>query len=414
MNSYQQTIGKINKLYFDKTTMVPPDARTYENDLELNWNNQLAIHRVYQVSELLGRNPDVIGKEPGQSVIWYNPKTKIGIGQYHKFEIQDQAYQHTKPDRHADFFFVWFRMKMKPEKIADINKITNSSFYYGPGELVCSSCHFLEASIASFSVLKDYNDCRINLEEAIHLYDTRIKELLEEFLESEKSDDIKNFHTPLRDILESYIVSDMPPEEVFESYDKNMLLEVPLKTISASKLQQIEGSELDVIFQLTTDRSENAGCEILEDGIESEPLSPDLPRLPPSIADNQALSPEPFRLSGTNRSNRPNRLPSGTHIMSSQFSRRDVYSRLPSGTTIVSSDNNLTGRISSIPDESNINKSSHDLLSDYSMENIQSESKLSQFSDMDDIPRNFSISEGPYQNNITGKPLSSLAPRLAK
>ncbi len=220
MNSYEEMIGSINKLYYDKTTSIPPDSLVYENVWNIEWNNKLAIQRVYEVSKLLNRGPDVLGKRPGQSAIWYNPETKVGKGHYHKFEIHDQAYQHSKPARHADFFFVWLRMKMKPEKATNINKITTSAFYYDPGQLVCAACHFIEASIATFSVLKDYNDDKINLEQARQVYDNRIGELLEEFLKSEQNEDIRNYPTPLRDILETYIVSDMVPDEVFQGYSE--------------------------------------------------------------------------------------------------------------------------------------------------------------------------------------------------
>ena len=221
MNSYERMVGNVNKLYYKETTTISPGSVVYDNVWDLRWHNSLAIQRVYQVSKLLGKCPDVLGRRPGQSAIWYNPPSKVGNGHYHKFEIQDQAYQHTKPARHADFFFVWLRMKMKPEKAANINKITTSAFYYEPGQLACAACHFIEASIATFSVLKDYNNDKVNVEEARREYDNRISEMLPEFLKSEQVEDIRAFPTPLRDIYEEYIMSDRPPEEVFEGYPRD-------------------------------------------------------------------------------------------------------------------------------------------------------------------------------------------------
>lgn len=208
MNSYENMVSSINKLYYDKTTNVPAGTEVYDNMLGLKWDNSLAIQRVYEISALLGRNPDVVGKEKGQSAIWYNPKTKIGQGHYHRFEIHDQAYQRSKPSGHADFLFVWLRMKLKPEKAADISKITRSVFYYEPAQLVCATCHFIEATIATFSVLKDYNNCKVSLEEAQHTFGVRVKELADEYK--------KGGPTPLRDILERYIVEDMPSDDIFQ------------------------------------------------------------------------------------------------------------------------------------------------------------------------------------------------------
>jgi hypothetical protein len=63
--------------------------------------------------------------------------------------------------------------------------------------------------------LKDYNDDRINLEQARQLYSIRISELHEEFLKSEKTENIREYPTPLRDIYEEYIMADLIPDDVF-------------------------------------------------------------------------------------------------------------------------------------------------------------------------------------------------------
>ena len=87
MNSYEQMIGSVNKFYYDKTTKVSEDAVIYTNNWNLEWDNLLAVQRVYQVSKLLNRCPDILGKKQGQSAIWFNPESKVGNGYYHKFEI---------------------------------------------------------------------------------------------------------------------------------------------------------------------------------------------------------------------------------------------------------------------------------------------------------------------------------------
>ena len=73
MNSYERMVGDLNKLYYEKTTSMSPDAIIYDNVWDLKWNNPLAIQRVYQVSKLLGKCPDVLGRNPGESAMWYNP-----------------------------------------------------------------------------------------------------------------------------------------------------------------------------------------------------------------------------------------------------------------------------------------------------------------------------------------------------
>jgi len=313
MNSYERMVGDVNKLYYDKTTTISRDAVVYNNVWELQWNNPLAIQRVYQVSKLLGKCPDIVGRKPGQSAIWYNPVSKVGTGQYHKFEIQDQAYQHTKPMRHADFLFVWLRMKMKPEKAADINKITSSAFYYEPGQLVCTACHFIGASIATMSILKEYNDCKISLSEARHEYDIRIGELLKEFLESEKTEDIQNFSTPLRDIYETYIMSDVPPEEVFTApcgckNDVNISVDIEIngepmvslekdtqqlsesrKIASSRPIQTVGPSEAELIRELTMSSLES---KLIKSGTKSSGSLSTEPKI--SAADFQnGISSEP-------------------------------------------------------------------------------------------------------------------------
>ena len=210
MNPYEQMISSVNKIYHKQTTELPSGVPIHNNMLNLEWNNLLAIQRVYEMIQVLNRNPDMLGTKKGQSAIWYD------VGSYHKVEIQDQAYQHTKPERHSDFIFVWLRIQMKPEKVADINKITSAAFYYEPGQLLCASGNFLGESIATFSVLKEYNDCKINLEEARELLNYRVKELTEEFVKAERSGNLKNYPTPLMDALESYVISDSLPKEIFE------------------------------------------------------------------------------------------------------------------------------------------------------------------------------------------------------
>ena len=221
MNSYREMVSDLNKFYYKQTTSIPDDSIIYENTWNIQWNNRLAIQRVYQISKILNKSPNVLGKKSGESAIWYNPKSNIEIGDYHRIEILDQAYQHTNPYRHADFIMVWFRMELKPDKAINISNISNNIFYYKLGQLVGVSCNFLADAIGAISVLKEYNDCKISLDEAKDLYHDRINNLAEEFLQSEKTEDINTFPTPLRDIMEKYIMSDTISEDVYQ--DSNEL-----------------------------------------------------------------------------------------------------------------------------------------------------------------------------------------------
>jgi hypothetical protein len=223
MNSYQELVSNLNKLYYDKTTSLPPNIVVYENTWNINWNNQLAIQRVYELSKMLNKSPDVIGKRVGQSAIWYNPSSTTGNGQYHRIEVLDQGYQHLHPTRHSDFMLVWFRMELKPEKAENISKINPSIIYYQPGQLIGVNCNFLAAGIGAISVIKEYNDCKISLEEAKDLSDIRLSDLADEFLESEQSVDIRNYPTSLKDILESYIMTSMIPDSVYEPIKETVI-----------------------------------------------------------------------------------------------------------------------------------------------------------------------------------------------
>lgn len=215
MDSYTALIGKTNQIKFKETTSLPEGVARYENDWNLEWRNPLAIQRVYETTMLLGRAPDMLSRKAGQSAVWFNPESKVEEGSYYKFEIYDVAYVHNQPATHTDFFFVTMRMQLKPKTIESLNKISGSISYYAVGNLLTATCHFIGASIASFAIVKQVDNCEINVSQARQLYGIYIKELHQEFIASEKCGDLKNFETPMRNALESYIMADLPDESAY-------------------------------------------------------------------------------------------------------------------------------------------------------------------------------------------------------
>ena len=193
MDSYTNMVDETNILFTDNTRNI------VSNKLNLDWDNKLAIKRVYQTIKMLGKDPDVVGKDKNQSVIWYKPRIDVTDRNYDRIEIMDQSYHYLQPTKRGDFYFVSYRMEIKPNKIHDVSKINNSAFYYSRGSLVTVGCHYIGAALATFSVLKDYNNDKISLLQAKKELKSRNNKLFEEF----EQDKIK-----YKVILEKYITSD--------------------------------------------------------------------------------------------------------------------------------------------------------------------------------------------------------------
>ena len=209
--------NKLNQYYFNNnngTYGIISKEITFNKKIE--WEHKISIFRLYEYIDLFGNIPDIIDFKKGGLAIW-NKSANSKVSERHNYfrvEIRDFIYQHTKPIRHPDFLFVTIKYKMDPKKIKHLEDISKSILYYDLGEELTAACHFIEASIATLSIVKQYNENEISLKQARQEYDIRISELLKEYNNYEKykkeNDNlsiisIKNKDTPLRDIYESYI-----------------------------------------------------------------------------------------------------------------------------------------------------------------------------------------------------------------
>ena len=190
---YTDMVNETNKLYNSSPISDPVD-----NFLNLNWDNKLAIERVYRSILYLG-SPDVVGYNKNQSVIWYNPLMKTTNNYYDKIEIKDQEYHYLQPIKRGDFYFVSYRMDIKPDKIHGLYQINSSASYYPRGPIVTVGCHYMGAALATFSVLKDYNNDKITILQAKKELQDRESKLYNEFNANE---------TKYMAILEKYIGSE--------------------------------------------------------------------------------------------------------------------------------------------------------------------------------------------------------------
>lgn len=202
---YKSLLIDLEDATFSKVTTVPRGTNFNDNYLNLEWNNELAINRVYQTINLLGKEPDIIDARLGGRAIWNSPDARITGNSYYEFDIRDVSFLHLKPITHSDFFFVSISMTLKAETIRNLNEITDSVYYYPIGGILYSSCGELEASIATFAVVKQYDDGLITLSEARERYNYYVKLILEEFFEAEKSSNMWSRSMPIRDAMERYI-----------------------------------------------------------------------------------------------------------------------------------------------------------------------------------------------------------------
>ena len=163
-----------------------------------NWRNRLAVFRIYEMAALLGRLPDMhtnqlpiaivsrgqgrISDEvygPGNMAVWTTPvQTHPGENTYHRWEINDEAFLHTKPAPHADFFFAYVQHPMHPaEKTGELWRISGSITRYPLGRVTGAGCHFRGAAVATLSLVRQYALGELSLEQAADEYDRRIAAL---------------------------------------------------------------------------------------------------------------------------------------------------------------------------------------------------------------------------------------------
>ena len=201
-----------------EVTKIPKGVNRISNVLNLQWKNELAIQRVYQMRMLTGRNPNMYDPELGGGATWFRVRAEVPnhngtYGYYDRVEILDDAIFHAKPVNHADFLYVFMKMRIKPHKVKELQEITDSTYYYGRGGILHSTCGEIEASIATFAIIKMFNhDIRSKLE-LREYYNSLVKAVLGEYFMNEKKASQLGHNNPyklphpVRDAIESYIFS---------------------------------------------------------------------------------------------------------------------------------------------------------------------------------------------------------------
>ena len=125
--------------------------------------------------------------------------------------IEEEAFLHSKPAWHADFFTMHARVKMTPEKQGHLPEISPSISYYAPASDCGAGCHNRGAGVGSLSIVKQYAQDDLSLQQAIDEYDRRIATLAVENAEFDAvyiSEGIVAAMqvTPLTDAYERYVV----------------------------------------------------------------------------------------------------------------------------------------------------------------------------------------------------------------
>jgi hypothetical protein len=190
-------------------------AQTINNILGLKWKNQLAIVRVYQIWNLLGRpNPDAINVNQGGMVVWQNRKTKVPnyrneFGFYKEIIIRDEEVLDTNPNPHINFVRTSVDMRLTAEKSRHILDISGSVYYYAQAGELWATGGDLESNLAAFAAIKMYNAGVMPVEKLRKYYEFLVEIVLKEFYANEKVD-INNPYsqpTPIRDVIEQYVFS---------------------------------------------------------------------------------------------------------------------------------------------------------------------------------------------------------------
>jgi len=121
------------------------------------WRNQLAVQRVAELTARYGV-PHALDATKGGMALWKS------VDIYVKIEIWDRI--DTIHGAHMDFLFVTTKLRVPPEKIGRLHKISHSISYWAlPGECT-ARCHFEGAGVATLKTVHDYADGRISFEEA--------------------------------------------------------------------------------------------------------------------------------------------------------------------------------------------------------------------------------------------------------
>jgi len=172
------------------------------------WNNQLAIQRVEEMTEEIGIKYQYAhsDKSPDGFVIWIYPLLKNGM-QYKQIKINDTAILHLSPDPHYDFFDVTVEMVVPtPEKAGEIMSISTSiSIHRGRNE-VSAGCHFLGAGIYTLYLVKLVNEGKISAETARGMYGHELEELVKEQSLVDNRRDGDPIERPLSDMYHQYVL----------------------------------------------------------------------------------------------------------------------------------------------------------------------------------------------------------------
>jgi len=168
LSSYQTLIDRINK---------SEHVENINNTDKLKWNNQLALKTYYNIKETLGKNPTVLNVDSGGLAIWQKPNG----GSYHSFEIRDDTL--IKPVVYGGHLIVKFYYPLKSSSIQQLNNMLFSIWYESMSGLISVQCSSLSEAIVIYSLIKMYNDDRIDIKDMTRMYDYYINSNMINYLE---------------------------------------------------------------------------------------------------------------------------------------------------------------------------------------------------------------------------------------
>lgn len=165
------------------------------------WTNTKAMSRIQDIYDIYDIEPNCVDTTKGGVAIYRNVPGRNG-GKWYRWRIEDNWFLHEKPATHADFFFLEQPIYVPAEKVLNLSKISDSISYYPLGNIASAGCHFRGAAVATLSIIKEYAQGYLTLEQAMDTYDRRISELAKEFMVARG----KPGTTPITDIYEEYIL----------------------------------------------------------------------------------------------------------------------------------------------------------------------------------------------------------------
>ena len=126
-------------------------TKEVNNYLNLRWKNRLAIQRVYEIIDVVRKEPDALDASVNGCAIWKNVKGWYSAGvRWKKFEVRDvSTFIHERPAPHADFWFMTIEMDISDATLCKALSVSESFTYYKVGHEFSAGCHFYGASIVS-------------------------------------------------------------------------------------------------------------------------------------------------------------------------------------------------------------------------------------------------------------------------